>query len=327
MKDCKIEPRTLVDLSQAQESLARVTQRLLSDTELDAKKALKELCQANKELTVALKVVTEHLREAAKPVEVPEPPAAVLNRRNHAALSYPIENLGAAVSRLGRDAELVILDYEKNQPIAYQYGIKTVGELVQLSAQELARVARFGEKAAEKLREALEPLGLSIGMELKPAQLKRLGITNFRLPQDWDSEFEFREVVFGQLAIERNAQRILGENVSSIPGLSKEYIDNLTRIHLHYPPGHRDLDRFEKVEKVWECVQLSLGRDLSGHSGNDTEVVAKFLLDHGLCFGMRNFPFELVKKFDIKDLGHTWKLHKGTSCTPLTADRMAYLLG
>lgn len=65
--------------------------------------------------------------------------------------------------------------------------------------------------------------------------------------------------------------------------------------------------QFEKIEKVWEFVQLPLGTELHSN-GNHSELARAFLLKHGLCFGMEELPPSLLNAFDIKYLNYTWQL-------------------
>ena len=49
-------------------------------------------------------------------------------------------------------------------------GIRTIRDLVQKSEKDMLETKNFGRKSLNEIRDILRPMGLSLGMELEPAE-------------------------------------------------------------------------------------------------------------------------------------------------------------
>ena len=51
-------------------------------------------------------------------------------------------------------------------------GIRTIRDLVQKSEKDMLETKNFGRKSLNEIRDILRPMGLSLGMQLEPAEAR-----------------------------------------------------------------------------------------------------------------------------------------------------------
>jgi DNA-directed RNA polymerase subunit alpha len=116
----------------------------------------------NDAVSLAAKLVRDHLNIFINVDEVDEPPAESINEPSRVGLGN--EHLDKSVEEL----ELSVRSYNclKNA------NIRTIRELVQKTEPEMLKTKNFGRKSLNEIKEILSSMGLSLGMKLDQAAVQ-----------------------------------------------------------------------------------------------------------------------------------------------------------
>ena len=76
------------------------------------------------------------------------------------------ENLAEYLNRSVDELELSV----RSANCLKNAGIRTIRDLVQKSERDMLETKNFGRKSLNEIRDILRPMGLSLGMELEPAE-------------------------------------------------------------------------------------------------------------------------------------------------------------
>ena len=173
-------------------------------------------------------------------------------------------------------APLVVL--ENNLPVKFKIGFDSIGELVQLSVDELSMLPRCGDTTLTHICYKIRELGLELGTVIDLKDREKFKIKKVAINLDIRHTGHFADFASGDFAIQLGAREVVGRSLESIPGMAISHFRILQSSTVKTHDG-----KLKPLCTVGELIQVSVTLPGSRH----LHTPINFLLPRGLCVGMR----------------------------------------